>query len=567
MTRVILDPVTRVGGQLHLEADVDGSAVSEAWLSATAFRGLEHNILTRDARDAWLFAQRICGTAAGIHALASVRAVENSLGVRVPPNARLLRNMLTGVTYVQSHVTHFYLHEVPDWADAQSALSADPTATSNLAHSMSDWPRSDAAYFKTAQDRVRVLVTSGPLANGRWGHPAYRSTPELSLLLYAHYLDSIDWARKLVTVRTVLGGKSPHPQTYLVGGMAVAPEWGGPARATDGEHPWRAARHSAPPLSENAIAQIGQLMSDATAFVDNVVVPDAEAVAVNYQDWEGVGRGIGHYLSAGEFPLDDGWPGSLVLPSGRVMDRDLSRDYQVYEAGFLETVAHSWYHSSEGDGALVGPTATQTTPAYSGPQPPYETLAGLDKYSWSKAPRYLDDPIEVGPLARLLVGYAGGAPEASAAVNDIIGRLSTGRDGLFSVLGRTLARAAEAQLVGHRLDGWLRELVANLGSGDFALTNLDGTDVARWPSDASSCGMVEGPQGAVGHWVSVAGRRIADYQVIDGNTWNLSPRDQRGRPGAIEQALAGTPVADPANPLEIERALHSFDPCAACAVH
>jgi hydrogenase large subunit len=485
----------------------------------------------------------------------------------VPKNARLVRNIVTGTTFVQSHVMHFYLSEVPDWADARSALTADPAATSTLARSMSDWPSSDATYFQTAKGRLGALVNAGPLAFGRWAHSAYSAPPELSLLLYAHYLDALDWARKLVTVRTILGGKSPHPQTFIVGGMAVAAEWGGPVSFADGEHPWRAARHSAPPLSANGLADIGQLIDDSTAFVDNVLVPDVDAVATCYPQWEQVGAGIGHYLSFGEFPLDDADPATLLLPRGRVMDRNLTRANEVGAVGVTESVAHSWYRSSAGDLALVAPTDGETVPAYAGPMPPYDTLNGIDKYSWAKAPRYADDPMEVGPLARLLVGYAAGTPAPSMAVNQIIGRLQTGSSGLFSVIGRIRARAAEAQMIGDQMGAWLRELVANLGTGDLAVVNLVGSDTARWPSEASGCGMVEGPQGTIGHWVSTSGRRITEYQIVDGNTWNLSPRDQRGRPGAAEQALVGTPIRDPANPLEIERNLHSFDACAACAAH
>ena len=567
MSRVVIDPVTRVGGHLRIEADVDGSSVSGAWATGTTFRGFESTLLGRDARDAWLLAQRVCGSSTGVHALASVRAVENALGLSVPKNARLIRNILSGTTYVQNHVMHFYLAEVPDWADAASALTADPSATAALAQSLSDWPNSSAAYFQSAKDRLTALVSGGPLARGPWGHSAYRTPSELNLLLYAHYLDALDWQRSLVTARTILGGKSPHPQTYLVGGMAVAPEWGGPTSPLPGEHPWRAARHSAPPLSSNGLSDIAQLIDDSVPFVSNVLLPDVQAVAAYYPDWEGIGAGIGHYLSLGEFPLDDAQPGTLLLTHGRVMDRDLSKVYEVSQLGIAETVAHSWYGSATGGDALIYPADAETRPAYDGPLPPYSTLQGADRYSWVKAPRYQDDPMEVGPLARVVVGYAAGDTELVAAVDRVTAKLQRGRDGLFSTIGRSLARALEAELIAGRLGEWTRELVANLATGDLAVVDLAGSDTSRWPAEASGYGLVEGPQGAIGHWLSVANRRIASYQIVDGNTWNVSPRDQRGRPGAVEQALEGTPLADPAHPLEVARSIHSFDPCAACAVH
>jgi hydrogenase large subunit len=567
VSRVVIDPVTRVGGHLRVEADVADGAIFNAWATGTTFRGFESTLPGRDARDAWLLAQRVCGSSTGVHALASVRAVENALGLSIPKNARLIRNIIAGATYVQNHVMHFYLAEVPDWADAASALTADPAATSTLAQSLSDWSNSSAAYFQAAKDRLSALVTTGPLARGPWGHRAFRTPPELNLMLYAHYLDALDWQRSLVTVRTILGGKSPHPQTYLVGGMAVAPEWGGPTSLLPGEHPWRAARHSAPPLSSNGLSDIAQLIDDSLPFVTNVLLPDVQAVAAYYPEWEKIGTGIGHYMSLGDFPLDDGQPGSLLLPRGRVMDRDLSRVDDVSQEGIAETVAHSWYRYATGAQALTSPADAETLPAYDGPLPPYSTLEGADRYSWIKAPRYQDDPMEVGPLARVLVGYAAGVPEFRSAVDRVGGRLQTGQAGMFSVIGRVLARAIEAELIASQLGEWVRELVANLATGDLAVVDLAGSDRSRWPAEASGFGLGEGPQGAIGHWLSVASGRIATYQIVDGNTWNLSPRDQRGRPGAVEQALEGTPIEDLANPVEIGRSVHSFDPCAACAVH
>jgi len=567
MTRLVIDPVPRVGGHLRVEVELAYGVVDDAWVSGTMYRGLENVLRGRDIRDAWLLAERACGVCSGVHGLASARAVEDALGARVPRNARLVRNLLAGAQIVQDAAAHFYLRAAPDWVDAQAALNADLTATASLARSLSDWPNSSASYFSNARDKLAALVGAGPLATRFAGHPAYDVPPELSLLVLTHYLEALDWQRGLVRLRTILGGKSPHPQTYLVGGMAVTPEWGGPISPSEGEHPWRAARHSPPPLSADGLMDISGLVADAGAFVTNVLVPDVCAVLAHYQDWETMGLGHGHFLSYGDFPLDEAQPARLYMPRGRVMDRDLSASREVDPVGVAETVSASWYAYPIGTADLLPPFDGVTEPRYAGPQPPYSTLEGSATYSWVKAPRYDDDPMEVGPLARLAVARGAGATDATAAVDEIIARLKSGSNGLFGSVGRTYARAIEARLMVGQLDQWLRELVANLASGDLAVVDLGPWDSAHWPDEAKGCGVVEAPGGAVGHWLTVRRGRIADYQIVDASTWNASPRDNRGRRGTLEQALVGTPVADPQRPLEILRTIHSFDPCATCAVH
>jgi [NiFe] hydrogenase large subunit/hydrogenase large subunit len=567
MNRVAIDPVTRVDGHLRVELELGSGMVQDAWLTGTMYRGLENVLRGRDPRDAWLLAQRICGTCTGVHALASVRAVENALGVRVPTNARLLRNLILGATLVQQHVMQFYLHALPDWVDASAALVADPAATATFARSLSDWPAPTAESYAAAHDQVTALAAGGPLASVYSGHPAFGMPPEPSLMVLAHYIDALDWARGLVRLRTILGGKSPHPQTFLMGGMAVAPEWGGPTRPTDGEHPWRAARHSPAPLSDVALSDISHLAGDARRFVSNVFLPDVMTVAAYYPEWENLGRASGHFLAFGEFPRDDVEAGTLTLPRGRVMDHDPSWVGAVDPSGVAESVSHAWYDYRAGTDELLFAGRGQTAPHYLGPRPPYTTLEDYDHYSWVKAPRYADDPFETGALARLLVAYGVGSADARSGVDRATHQLNGGMDGMFGTLGRLIGRAIEAVIVAERMEGWLRELVANLSTGDLAVTDLSAWDPATWPAEASGFGLAEGVDGAIGHWVTIRDRHIADYQVVAGSTWNVSPRDARGRRGPCEQALLGTPIADEARPLEALRTIHSFAPCLACAVH
>jgi len=565
MARLAIDPVTRVSGHLRVEVDVSGGQVQDAWVSGTMYRGIERILEGRDPRDAWLMAQRICGTCGTAHARASVEAVEQALGSRIPTNARLIRNLLAGVQLVVDHAAAFYQRQALDWVDFADGLTADPAATAALAGSMGG--TGSASYFRAVRDRLDREFSSGqpgPFANGYWGHGAYRLAPELDLLVLAHYVEALDWRRRMMRVHTYFGGKSPHPQAFVVGGMAVAPPWRGPTRPVSGEHLWSLGREVSPTLSADGLSGIASLLDQLEEFVTSVYLPDALAIARAYRDWSGFGSGIGHYLAFGAFPEDGSARPVLLAPRGRVMDRDVTSLVQVGQSGVAETVAHAWY-GDEGS-SLRHPADGRTEPRYTGPRPPFATLSGSDRYSWVKAPRYEDDPMEVGPLARLLVGQAADPNAATPALGVAASALG-GASALFGTLGRIVAGAVEAQVVAARLHGWLEALKANLATGDLAVVDVATWDPGSWPHRAEGASLSESARGALGHWVSIAGGRIERYQVVDASTWNASPRDGRGRRGALEEALVGTPVADLDRPVEVLRTIHSFDPCLACGVH
>ncbi len=553
MARVVVDPITRIEGHLRIEVETKGGIVTDAWSSGTMFRGLELILKGRDPRDAWVFAQRACGVCTTVHALASVRAVENALGLVIPTNARLIRNLIAGIQYVQDHVIHFYHLHALDWVDVVSALSADPARTSDLAQSISAWPLSSAVYFKGVRDRLQAFVDSGqlgPFANGYWGHPAYALPPEANLLAVAHYLQALDWQRDVIKIQAILGGKNPHPQTYVAGGMAMGVDPNSPTA-----------------LTVRRLSEIAELTARARDFVEQVYVPDVLAVAGFYKDWAGHGAGIGNYLSYGDFPEgapDD--PRSFYLPRGRILGRDLSKVLPVDQASVAESVAHSWY-TYEGDETALHPWKGQTNPKYGGPKPPFDTLEGSATYSWLKAPRYEDQPMEVGPLARMLVAYASGQADVKTAVDDALGALGVGPEALFSTLGRVAARAIETSLLVNRLGVWQRDLEANLKTGDLAIADTSRWDPTSWPDHAEGWGFEEAPRGSLGHWIVIDKGSITNYQMVVPSTWNGSPRDAAGHRGAWEEALIGTPLADPERPVEILRTIHSFDPCLACAVH
>jgi hydrogenase large subunit len=554
MVHVVFDPITRIEGHLRIEAEVDGGAVKEAWSSSTMFRGIELILRGRDPRDAWVFAQRICGVCTTVHAIASIRAVEKAIGATPPPNARLLRNLIMAAQNVQDHVVHFYHLHALDWVDIVSAMSADPAKTASLAQSLSDWPLSSATYFSGMQDRLKAFVQRGQLgifANAYWGHPAYQLPPEANLMAFAHYLEALDWQRRFIKIHAILGGKNPHLQSFLVGGMAtpVDPD-------------------SQSALNMDTIAALQKLVADGRDFVSRVYLPDVLAIASFYKDWASIGAGVGNYMAYGDYPMDDSEQPELFLPTGMIHGRDLTKIGPVDQAKVTEQITRSWYTYTEGNDAALNPFKGETNPNYTGPKPPYQLLDVAQKYSWLKSPRYDGAPMEVGPLARMLVAYCSGRPKrVKQLVDTTMSTLKVGPEALFSTLGRIAARAIEAQVLVESMDNWVQGLADNMGRRDYRIQDNAKWDPSTWPADCFGHGLHEAPRGSLGHWVHIHNGAIVNYQCVVPSTWNAGPRDAKGQPGPYEASLVGTPVAKPDQPLEILRTVHSFDPCMACAVH
>jgi hydrogenase large subunit len=553
MAHIVVDPVTRIEGHLRVEAEIDGGAVKDAWSSSTMFRGIELILRGRDPRDAWAFAQRICGVCTTVHAIASIRAVERAIGAVPPPNARLLRNLIMSAQNVQDHVIHFYHLHALDWVDIVSSLNADPAKTSSLAQSISDWPLSSTKYFAGVQERVKAFVQRGqlgPFANAYWGHPAYKLPPEANLMAVAHYLEALDWQRRFIKIHALLGGKNPHLQSFLVGGMATPVD-------PDSQNS----------LNMDTIAALTSLVADGHDFVTRVYIPDVLAIASFYKEWAAIGAGVGNYMCYGEYPLDDTPNPKLLIPAGIIYGRDLSKINPVDQAKVTEQIAHSWYDYTEGNNAALNPFEGETNPHYTGPKPPYERLDVAQKYSWLKSPRYDGQAMEVGPLARMLVAYMSGQPRVKELVGKALASLGVGPPALFSTLGRVAARAIEAQFLVESMTVWVQGLADNMARRDYRIQDNSKWYPSTWPSDCMGYGFHEAPRGSLGHWVHVSNEKIANYQCVVPSTWNAGPRDAKGQPGPYEAALVGTPVAKPDQPLEILRTVHSFDPCMACGVH
>ncbi len=554
-TRIVVDPVTRIEGHLRIEAEIKDGKIVDAWSAGTMVRGLEIILKGRDPRDAWAFCERVCGVCTTVHALASVRAVEDAISVKVPPNAELIRNIMFCTQYMQDHVVHFYHLHALDWVDVVSALKADPVATSTLAQSVSKWAKSSPGYFKDIQTRLTKFVESGQLgifANGYWGHPAFKLPPEANLMAVAHYLEALEWQKEIVKVHTIFGGKNPHPN-YLVGGM-----------------PCSINIQEANAINAERLAMVGALLEQGKQFIEQVYIPDVLAIAPFYLDWAGIGGGLENYLCYGDLPTN-GFNdiSSYKFPRGAILGRDLTTVHPVdprVDTDIQEFIDHSWYEYDNGAAGLH-PWQGETKLKYSGPKPPYEHLDVDAKYSWLKTPRWKGHAVEVGPLARLLVGYAAGNAEIKDAVTATLGALKAPASVLFSTLGRTAARAIESQLAARWGMEFYQQLLANIKAGDTRTFTRDKWEPSSWPAHCRGVGTSEAPRGALAHWIVINDQKIANYQLVVPSTWNASPRDAKGQRSAYEASLIGTPVHDPQQPLEIIRTIHSFDPCLACAVH
>ncbi|MCK6562844.1 nickel-dependent hydrogenase large subunit [candidate division KSB1 bacterium] len=556
MARIVVDPITRIEGHLRIEAVVENGRITEAYSSGTMVRGFEKILKGRDPRDAWAFTERACGVCTTVHALASVRTVEDALGITVPKNAELIRNLMCCAQYVQDHVVHFYHLHALDWVDVVSALSADPAATSQLAQSISRWPKSSPGYFADLQKRLQTFVASGQLgifANGYWGHPQYKLPAEANLMAVAHYLEALEWQKEIVKVHTIFGGKNPHPN-YLVGGV-----------------PCSINLDEVNAVNTERLNQVAKLITDAIAFVELVYLPDLLAIAGFYKDWAGIGGGLTNYLAYGEFPTRSyGQPDSFKFPRGAILNRNLNEVHEVNgrdKEEIKEYISHSWYSYKNGDGAGLHPWDGETEFNFTGPKPPFDQLNVEGKYSWLKTPRWREHAMEVGPLARMLVAYAKGVTEVKDIVNDTLGRLNVPVTALFSTLGRTAARGLETKLIAHWMQEFYDELLANVKAGETRTFTEERWDPATWPETCEGVGLTEAPRGALAHWIRIKDKKIDNYQLVVPSTWNASPKDHNGMRSAYEEALLGTPVANVDQPVEILRTIHSFDPCIACAVH
>ncbi|MFI3121448.1 MAG: nickel-dependent hydrogenase large subunit [Methylococcaceae bacterium] len=566
--RVIVDPVTRIEGHMRCEVNIDeDNIIRNAISSGTMWRGLEVILKGRDPRDAWAFVQRICGVCTGTHALTSVRAVEDALKIKIPENANSIRNLMQLSLQVQDHLVHFYHLHALDWVNPVNALKADPVATSALQQSISPHnPKSSPGYFRDTQNRLKKFVESGqlgPFKNGYWTNPAYLLPPEADLMAVTHYLEALDFQKDIMKIRTVFGGKDPHPN-WLVGGVPCAINIDGVGASGA--------------INMERLNLVSSIIDRTIAFIDQVYIPDLLAIAGFYKGWM-YGGGISgqSLLSYGDIPDDanDYSAANLLMPRGAIINGDLSKVHEVDLTDpeqIKEFIPHSWYKYPD-ESLGLHPWDGVTEPNYKlgpntkGDRTHIQELDEAAKYSWIKAPRWRGHAMEVGPLARYVIGYAQGNKEITEQINFVLKTLDVPVTALFSTLGRTAARGLEAQWAAGKMRYFMDKMIANIKSGDLATANVAKWDPETWPSSVKGVGFTEAPRGALGHWLKIENTKIANYQCVVPTTWNGSPRDEQGNIGAFEAALMNTKVERPEEPVEILRTLHSFDPCLACSTH
>jgi hydrogenase large subunit len=558
--RIVVDPVTRIEGHLRIDVEVEQGSVKNAWSSGQMWRGIENILLDRDPREAWFFTQRICGVCTTVHAIASVRAVENALGVQVPLNAQLVRNLLIAGHGLHDHIVHFYHLSALDWVDVVSATKADPAKAAQLGQSLSPWHRNTKQELKAVQDKLASFVQRGQLGiftNGYWGHPAMKLPPHVNLLAAAHYLQALEYQRKANQAVGILGGKTPNIQNLAVGGVTNTLDLDGDAA-----------------LNREKLDWVKSLLTEVKQFVEQVYLVDVAAVGALYADWLGYGAGVTNYLATPDMPLDAAAT-KFDLPGGVIVDGDLAgmRTFdgwtdELFEKNVEESIARSWY---DGDWQR-SPYDEETVPQPPDPPPgldqPVQSADG-EPYSWVKAPRFEKLPMQVGPLAQMLVGYAAGHARVKHWVDHAlkvagsVAGTSLGPEVLHSTLGRHAARAVRATLLAEQALSHWEKLVANVESGD---TNT----FTPWEYPAGEIqgfGVHEAPRGILSHWVVIEAGKIKNYQCVVPSTWNAGPRDGEDQMGPYEASLVGNPIADDERPLEVLRTIHSFDPCLACAIH
>jgi hydrogenase large subunit len=550
--RITIDPITRIEGHLRIDVDVDGGRVKKAWSSGQMWRGVELILLGRDPRDAWAITQRICGVCTTVHAITSVRAVENALQMEIPLNAQYIRNLIILAHAVHDQIVHFYHLSALDWVDVTSALKADPDKTAALGESLSSWHLNSKHEMRRVHERLKHFVNGGQLGiftNGYWGHPAMKLSPEVNLLAVAHYLQALEVQRKANKIVSILGAKTPHIQNVAVGGVANP-------IATD----------SQAVLTVERLMAIKGFIDELADFVKNVYLIDVAAIGAFYADWTAIGKGVTNYLAVPDIPLDTKGT-KFALPGGYIDGGDLATYRPItkfgdeyFVKGVEESVKHSWYDYSKG-GALH-PYKGETKPNYT-------DFKDDAKYSWLKSPTFYGKVAQVGPLARVLTMLAAGhepTKKYATATLDTVSALAKTKVGLgamHSTIGRHAARAISCAVQVDMLGDQWKLLVDNIGKGDIKTFNPP-----TFPKgEIMGMGFHEAPRGALSHWVVIDDGKIKNYQCVVPSTWNACPRNDKDEPGPYEASLIDTPIADAEKPLEVLRTIHSFDPCIACAIH
>ncbi|MBN2825678.1 MAG: nickel-dependent hydrogenase large subunit [Campylobacterales bacterium] len=532
----MIDPVTRIEGHLRAEVEIDeNNIIQEAYVSGQLFRGIEIILKDRDPRDAGLMAGRICGVCTNSHFRGAISAVENAYGIAIPKNAEIIRDLIAMALFIQDHVVHFYHLHILDFVDVVSALRANPQATADEALNYHTLPfRNAPSHYEAVLAKLDKFVKAGrlgPFSNGYWGHKEYRLTPEQNLILLSHYLEALKFQTQISKAVAIFGGKTPHPQSLVVGGVTSVADMLNPQRLNDYLF----------------------IIKEAKEFVNRAYIPDTKLLAIAYREEikAGVGRANGNFMSAGGYHFE----GELNLfESGIVYNHDFETIHAFDESQITEHIDRAWYNeANEVEYTDLNEDGT------------LKTATNEDKYSWIKAPRYNNQTMESGPLARMMITYKKGNPLVQSFIDEFLEATDLEFIDLSTTVGRNAARAIESEYICE----YIFKLISNL------IQNIKYYDTDTWakfdfnalPTQAKGRAFLEVPRGMLSHFVSIDEGKISNYSVIAPTTWNASPKNYDALRGAYEEALIGIKLDDPKNPLEVLKVLHSFDPCLACAVH
>jgi len=554
--RVVIDPITRIEGHLRIEVVVDeNNVIKDAYSSATLWRGIEVILKGRDPRDAGFMTQRICGVCTFSHYKAGIMAVENALGIEPPLNAKLTRTLLNMALFFHDHMVHFYQLHGLDWVDIISALKADPKKASEEAFKYVPKGYEPIATgedeLREVQKRVKAFAEKGdlgPFKNGYWGHPTMRFTPEQNLIALSHYLKTLEIQRTAAQAMAIFGGKNPHPQSLTVGGVTCIMDLQDPAR----------------------LAEYLTKFKELADYTNRAYYADIVMAASAYGNEPSVVQtnNLGNYIT---YKVMQTGANSWIFDAcGYIKNNDLSKYYEIDESKIEEDVTHSWYQ----DTGFLQPYNGKTIPEYTG-YVDGESINGEGKlvktkvvnpngkYSWVKSPRYDKEPMEVGPLACMVVNYAKGNEKVRKVVDEFLAQTGLPPKALFTTLGRTAARMLQTKAIADYGLEAFNNLVENL--------KVDKTTVTPYKIDPSKeyKGRFIGdvPRGMLSHWCRIKDGKIENWQAVVPSTWNAGPMDANGKKGAYEANLIGMKLADPSKPLEVIRNIHSYDPCIACAVH
>ena len=545
--RVVIDPITRIEGHLRIEVEVDeNNVIKKAWSASTLWRGIEVILKGRTPMDVGLIVQRICGVCTYSHYRCGTEAVENALGIKIPLNARYLRSLMHTSLFMHDHVVHFYHLHGLDWVDVVSALSADPAKAAQVALKYSDKPiAAGEGELRAVQERVKGFVETGklgPFANAYWGNKTYKFTPEQNLIALSHYLKALEIQRVAAEMLAIFGGKQPHPQSLVVGGVTSVRDMLSPARLQE----WK------------------QKHDIVTDFIERGYKADIVMAAEAFGGEASVlgGVNVHNFMATNDFVTADG---EYIFQQGVIMNGDLKNVTDINPDLIAEDVTHAWYKADKPQHPYDG----TTVPDYTGMVErdtvygKLPTLDGDNKYSWVKSPRYNGEPVEVGPLSCLLVNYAKGNKVVVDAVNGLLQRTGLPIEALFTTLGRTAARMLQTSIVAQEGVKTFNALLSNILSDEATYVK----PVIDPNKEYVGHAMIEAPRGMLSHWIRIKGSLVENYQAVVPTTWNAGPVDANGKVGPYEASLLGLKLEDPTKPLEVIRIIHSFDPCMACAVH